>query len=129
MRVYQKRSNLSRFLQVSSDGPNVNLKFLGILQQKQKDAEMKDLISVSACGLHYVHHGFQHGENASQWNLDEIEMNLSQVPWITLEKSWLWQNNWCWILWLPTSILCTSLGGEWSYCKTNTESLAQSCGG
>lgn len=87
MRVYQKRSNIPCFLQVSFDRANVNLKFLDIIQQKQKDAEMKDLISVSACGLHYVHHGFQHGENTSQWNLKRLSVLCSKYSsrWISLK--------------------------------------------
>ena len=57
---------------MSTDGPKVNLTFLEILQEKQKDAGMKELIFIGTCGLHTIHHGFQHGKNSSQWNLKKV---------------------------------------------------------
>ena len=81
MRVCQKRINLSCFLQVSRDGPNVKLKFLDILKEKQKNAEMKELIPIATCSLHTIHHGFQHEENASQWNLEKDSLcNVQNIP-------------------------------------------------
>ena len=58
-----------KMIQVSSDGPNVNLKFLEILAEKRKDAEQTKLIDLGTCGLHTVHNAFKHGEEASGWKI------------------------------------------------------------
>ena len=54
-------------LQVSSDGPHVNLLFLKILVEKRKDEELSQLIDLGTCDLHTAHNAFKHGEKASNW--------------------------------------------------------------
>lgn len=71
------------FLQVSTDGLRVNVKFLDILQEKRKNAEMKELISIGTCGLHTIHHGFQNGKNTLRWSLKKV---LSAMFKISLES-------------------------------------------
>ena len=58
----------SKFIQVSSDGPDVNLKFLHILSEKRSDMGLKELIDIGTCGLHTVHRSLQHGVDR-YWNL------------------------------------------------------------
>ena len=38
------------FLQVSLDGPNVNLRFPEIVKEKRKDANLKPLLNIGTCG-------------------------------------------------------------------------------
>ena len=38
-----------------SDGPNVNLSFLNILDGDRRDAELNSLIDIVTCGLHTIH--------------------------------------------------------------------------
>ena len=45
-------------LQVSSDGPNMNLLFLKILTEKRKDEGLNQLIDLGTCGLHIAINAF-----------------------------------------------------------------------
>ena len=44
----------SKFIQVSSDRPNINLKFLNLLNEKRKDEDLKELIAISTCGVEQI---------------------------------------------------------------------------
>lgn len=70
---------MNRFLQVSTDGLRVNVKFLDILQEKRKDAKMKELISVGTYSLNTIHHG----KNTLRWSLKKV---LSAMFKISLES-------------------------------------------
>ena len=50
----------------------MNLKFLGILNEKRKNSELKELISIGTCGLHTIHRAFQHGGEASTWDMKKL---------------------------------------------------------
>ena len=58
----------NKLLQVSSDGPNVNLAFLNILNRFRQDKEQPHLVNIGTCGLHTFHNAFKNGEKASDWN-------------------------------------------------------------
>ena len=62
----------SKLIQVSSDGPNVNLAFLKLLNEKRKDEELCKLIDIGTCGLHVLHGSFKHGEEKSEWKLKKL---------------------------------------------------------
>ena len=55
----------SKILQVSSDGPNVNLTFLNLVHENRKDDLIDPLIDIGICGLHTLHRPFQTGEKAT----------------------------------------------------------------
>ena len=59
--------DISKILQVSMDGPNVNWKFHDLLQEHICEAgeDASALISVGSCGLHVVHNVFKTGALAS----------------------------------------------------------------
>ena len=57
---------------MSSDGPNVNLKFLDNLREQRRDQNLKELLEIGTCGLHIVHNAFKHGGKASGWSIDKI---------------------------------------------------------
>ena len=46
-------------IQISSDGPNVHLTFLSLLNEKRRDECLNELISIGTCGLHTVSRAFQ----------------------------------------------------------------------
>ena len=46
---------------VSMDGPNMNLKFLNLLQQEQANVGGRQLLTVGSCGLHTLHSAFKSG--------------------------------------------------------------------
>ena len=57
---------------MSSDGPNVNLKFLDNLREQRRDQNLKELLEIRTCGLHIVHNAFKHSGKASCWSIDKI---------------------------------------------------------
>ena len=60
---YHKASSLldqSKPVQISSDGPNVNLNFLQIIKDCREELDNLPLIDIGTCGLHTVHGSFQY---------------------------------------------------------------------
>ena len=45
---------------------------MDILDGKRKDAKMDDLIFIGTCGLHTIHHAFEHDEEASKWHIKKL---------------------------------------------------------
>ena len=59
----------TKFLQVMSDGRNVNKPFLNLLAETMEEEQHSRLVNLGTCGLHTLHNGFQHGKKASGWEL------------------------------------------------------------
>ena len=57
----------SKLVQISSDGPNVNLKFLQIIKDRREELDHLPLIDIATCGLHTVRGSFNTGLVASGW--------------------------------------------------------------
>ena len=68
-----------KLLQVSSDGPNVNLLFLKVFTEKCKDEELSQLFDLGTCGLHIAHNAFKHGEKALDWQLKKLMSSMSKI--------------------------------------------------
>ena len=47
--------NESKFMRVSSDGPNVNLAFLKKCASMREEKELEPVMELGTCGLHIVH--------------------------------------------------------------------------
>ena len=62
----------SKLVQISSDGPNVNLKFLQIIKDRREELDHLPLIDIGTCGLHTVHGSFKTGLVASGWLIEKI---------------------------------------------------------
>ena len=45
----------SKNLQISMDGPNVNIKFLEMIKKERGEAKLSKLIDIGSCDLHAVH--------------------------------------------------------------------------
>ena len=60
-----KKLDLSKMLQVSSDGPNVNLKFLELYGEKREMDDVPRLVDIGTCGLHTVHGSLKNGIKSS----------------------------------------------------------------
>ena len=69
----------TKFIQVPSDGPNVNLKFLELLCEKRQDEDLKKLIFIGTCGLHTVSRAFQNAEQSTDWNVKKILMAMHKI--------------------------------------------------
>jgi hypothetical protein len=64
---------LKHLVQVSMDGPNVNMKFHRILKEYlAENSESPSLLDMGSCGLHVVHGRYKTGLTASQWKIDEF---------------------------------------------------------
>ena len=59
----------SKLLQVSSDGPNVNLSFLELFQEDRNEKELNQFVHIGTCGLLTLRNSMKHGEKASDWNV------------------------------------------------------------
>ena len=52
---YQSEIKPNKLPQVSSNGPNINLVFLDILNRFGQDIEQPHSVKIGTCGLHTVH--------------------------------------------------------------------------
>ena len=68
-----------KILKVFSDGPNVNLSFLKLLDEHRRDADLNPLINIGTCGLHTVHNSFKHGEKESDWNIKKLLNSMFKI--------------------------------------------------
>lgn len=75
---FQKCSNTmdnNKMIQISSDGPNVNLHFLDLIRRNRKDNNQRyktELLKIGTCGLHTVHGSLKLCIKVTQWSLDKI---------------------------------------------------------
>ena len=62
-----------KIIQVSSDGPNINLNFLNLMRENRKENNLPELSKIGTCGhAHIVHGSLKCGLNATKWDLDKI---------------------------------------------------------
>ena len=57
----------NKLLQVSMDGPNVNLLFLDVLKKSRQKNEISELIDIGSFNIHVVHGAFKTGTLATSW--------------------------------------------------------------
>ena len=69
----------NKLLQVSSDGPNINLAFLDLLNEHISDNELSLLINIGTWGLHTIHNSMKHGENSSGWKLKKLLQSMYKL--------------------------------------------------
>ena len=60
---------LSRLVQISMDGPNVNWSFHAKISNVIQEDHGKKLLNIGSCGLHTMHNAFKAGARASEWDL------------------------------------------------------------
>ena len=77
--LFQIKIDVKKIVQVMSDGPNVNLLFLKLLNESRAEEELSRLIELGTCGLHTLHNGFQHGEKASGWELKSLLKGMYKI--------------------------------------------------
>ncbi|XP_065641075.1 uncharacterized protein LOC124818972 [Hydra vulgaris] len=61
--------NISKIVQVSMDGPSVNLKFHRDIQSKREEHKLSKLIDIGCCSLHIIHGAFKTGVESTDWEL------------------------------------------------------------
>ena len=61
-----KELDKNNFLQISSDGPNVNLKFLELMAENRENEQLSPLVDIGTCGLYTVHNSLKAGIKLSR---------------------------------------------------------------
>ncbi|KAL1417423.1 hypothetical protein MTO96_006166 [Rhipicephalus appendiculatus] len=70
---------LEKAVQLSMDGPNVNLKcFRGMQDYLQKNNQVQCL-NLGTCVLHTVHNAYRAGVVASKWGLENVLSSLNAM--------------------------------------------------
>ena len=72
-----------RHIQISSDGPNVNLKFFQLINEERCTAELPSLLNIGTCGLHTIHGSLKAGVKSTDWNTGKILKSM----WKLLDES------------------------------------------
>lgn len=69
---------LTKLMQISMDGPNVNLKFLDSMKSNLDDNQ-RQLIDIGSCGLHVLHGAFRTGHDKAGWSINDF---LRAIYWL-----------------------------------------------
>ena len=69
----------SKMIQVSMDGPNVNLKFLKVLSSSRDEIKLPSLIDIGTCPLHTVNNSFQTGAKKADWDIKKTLKGVWQI--------------------------------------------------
>lgn len=111
----QHNLNIKRMLQVSMDGPNVNLKFLRELKtylKNESDPNDPELIDIGTCSLHVVHGAYKTAHNRCGWKLQIFLRSLyylfkdfpsRRTDYTNASKSSLFPLRFCSIRWVENS--------------------------
>ena len=70
-------------LQISSDGTNVNLKFLELMAENRESEELLPVIDIRTCGLHTVQNSLKTGIKSSRWVVGKV----MKAMWKLLNES------------------------------------------
>ena len=80
--------NLSKIIQVSMDGPLINLKFLQRLVKHREELEIEEkMIDIGTYELHVVHGAFKCGIERTDWNIKETLKGSHQVDYVSVTQS------------------------------------------
>lgn len=72
---------MSKMIQLSMDGPNVNWKLYDIMQESIEKESGKNLFNLGSCGLHILHNAFRDGCNAgAKWSLSSLRWLFKDSP-------------------------------------------------
>ena len=71
--------DMTKMVQLSMDGPNVNLKLLQKLKEQRNELGSPGLIAFGSCNLHTVHGAFKTGAEASGWTLKQLLKSCFQL--------------------------------------------------
>ena len=69
----------SKNLQISMDGPNVNIKFLEMIKKEREEAKLSKLIDIGSCDLHAVHGSFKTACEKTEWDIKRQLKSCFQV--------------------------------------------------
>ena len=61
-----------KLVQLSMDGPSVNVKLLQVNQDGRKDKGLPHLLDIGTCGVHTLHGSFKTGIEKSEWEMKSL---------------------------------------------------------
>ena len=64
--------NPESFIEISSDGPNINLRFPELFAEKRESEELPPLVQIGTCGLHTIPGSMKAGVKYSNKNIGKI---------------------------------------------------------
>ena len=79
-----KSLDLTRIIQVSMDGANVNYNFLQKVKDQRKELSSPGLTDFESCNLHTIHGAFKVGVESTAWNLKKVMKACFQL----LKEAW-----------------------------------------
>ena len=84
--------NPESFIQISSDGPNVNLRFGELFAEKRDSKELPLLIQIWIS--HTIHGSMKAGVKNSNWNIGKIFKDAWKLlRWSSCSKGAIWESN------------------------------------
>lgn len=70
LRSATQEMSQTKILQVSMDGPNVNLKLLRSLKEELRSSDdSHQILDIGSCGLHVINGAYKAGHTATRWDL------------------------------------------------------------
>ena len=69
----------NELFQVGKDGPNVNIKFLQLIQQDREENQQHGLINIGSYGLRTIHNAFKIGAEQTDWKMKKIIKGAYQI--------------------------------------------------
>lgn len=111
--LQDKGLTLTKLIQVSMDGPNVNWKFLDQLKTDicHGDSD-RQLLDIGSCGLHVVHGAFQNGHKASGWKVNSFLRSIytlfkdspaRRADYVEITGSSLFPKKFCQVRWVENA--------------------------
>ena len=74
-----KELDKNNFLQISSDGPNVSLKYLEMMAENKETKALSPLIDIGTCGLHTVRSSLKAGIKSSWWIVGKVQETILKL--------------------------------------------------
>ena len=70
---------MTKFLQLSMDGPNTNWNVLNLVNNRLVEKGEKNLLEIGSCSLHTAHGAFQTGVTKTGWELNKVLKTIYKI--------------------------------------------------
>lgn len=117
----------SKLLQVGTDGPNLNLRFLELFHQKRETLDLNQVVNTGTCGLHTIHGSLKAAIKASGWELGKVlkamhfllhDFPSRQDTYIKITETSTMPSSYCGHRWCENEDACGRASHIWkSYVK------------
>ena len=114
--------NLNKILQVSMDGPSVNLKFHRDVQSNREELELPKLIDIGSCSLHTIHGALKTGVESTDWEMKKAfkgcftlfhDSPARRSDYTSVTGSTVFPLSFCAIRWVEDKKVAESLISIW----------------